>query len=182
MNNMLSQLKVTNDELISTLRKQHKLDIEQIPKYKPAKPFQRRITLEVLKDPKYVEAANNYITQLIKHKSYYGYLYFLMSQNLRIKLDVRFHGEWAIECYRYEQIVTKLNELTKKWARENTLLYEVTRVELMYFFILVLNPELNWITVDYYLQGAKSHAHLMAAPSRLLRNRVNRVNECIYPL
>ncbi|KAG8175212.1 hypothetical protein JTE90_022635 [Oedothorax gibbosus] len=96
-----------------------------------------------------------------------------MNVKLRVPLDVRFNGEMAIECGRYDLIVEKLDEMARQWGKTESLVNEITRLELLYFFILVLNPDMNWITVDFMLQGTNRRglAHLIAAPDRLLRNK-----------
>lgn len=169
----LKQLRLPNDDLISNIRQKYKLEIEKVPLCK--RPFERRLTLDVLKDTNFVEAAKEYIENLMKNKKEYGYLYYLMNVPLRVPLDVRFNGEMAIECGRYDMVVEKLEELARKWGCSDTLVNEITRVELLYFFILVLNPGINWITVDFMLQGTNRRglAHLIAAPERLLRNKSN---------
>lgn len=79
----------------------------------------------------------------------------------------------GIECARYDLVMDKLDKLAMQWASKKTMVNEITRVELLYFFLLVLNPDMNWVIVDFLLQGSnrKGHAHLIAAPKRLLRNR-----------
>lgn len=167
----LRRLDIPNDQLIRRLQSQHKLEFKGISCRQA--PFARKITLELVKNPLAIKAAEEYIRQLLTHKSEYGYLYHLMNQNLYMKLDVRFNGEMAIECARFEQVVVALNEMAKKWGCEYSVLYEITKVELLYFFLLLINPQLNWITVDFILQGTnrKGHGHLIAAPHRLLKNR-----------
>lgn len=167
----LKQLRLANDDLITVIRQKYKLDIYKVPVCK--RPFERRLTLDVLKDAKYVEAAKEYIETLLKNQYKYGYLYYLMNVKLRVPLDVRFNGEMAIECGRYDLIVEKLDEMARQWGKTESLVNEITRLELLYFFILVLNPDMNWITVDFMLQGTNRRglAHLIAAPDRLLRNK-----------
>lgn len=169
----LSQLSLPNDTLIDSLRKKHKLykDIEKVPK--SMRPFERRLTLDVVKDAKFVEAAKEYIETLLKNKEEYGYLYYLMNMPLRVPLDVRFNGEMAIEVGRYDMVVQKLEDLARQWGQTDTLINEITRLELLYFFVLILNFDMIWVKVDFLLQGTnrKGLAHLIAAPERLLRNR-----------
>ncbi|GBN13107.1 hypothetical protein AVEN_257688-1 [Araneus ventricosus] len=168
----LRQLMLPNDELIRRIRNKYQLDLSTIP-YSVYKPLRRQITLEMVRNPQIVSAAKEYITELLKDKQEYGYLYHLANQKLLIKFDVKFNPELAIECRRYEDVLNIIEKLAKEWFCKDTLMYEITRLELLYFFILLINENMNWIMVDYFLQGSntKGHAHLIAAPSRLLRNK-----------
>lgn len=166
----LRQLDLPNDQLIHYLRKQLTSKLIPTP-HIHCKPYVRTITLELLKNPQVIQIAKQYIDRLLKNKLEYGYLYHLKEQLMYVKLDVRFNGEVVIECARYDQVVDIIDDLAKEWAPVNTRMYEITRLELLYFFTLLINPNLNWITVDTMLQGAKAYAHLIAAPNRLLRNR-----------
>ncbi|GFR15151.1 uncharacterized protein TNCT_284141 [Trichonephila clavata] len=168
----LQKLWLPNDELIAHIRKNHHLDPSLFPRYTTPKPFERRITLDIVQNKYVVEAAKEYIEHLLKNKEEYGYLYHLMKQNLYIQFDVKFNGELAIECARYDQVVEAIDELAREWACKNSLMYEVTRLKLFYFFILLMNPEINWTTVDFLLQGTKGHARLIAARAKQLSEKL----------
>lgn len=172
----LRQLMLPNDELIQHIRNKTPLNWSLVP-YSAYKPFKRRITLEVVQNPVILQAARDYIGHLLRNKQEYGYLYYLTTKPLFIKFDVKFNPELAIECRRYDQVVEKIEELAREFACKETLMYEITRLELLYFFLLFLNEDINWIMVDYFLQGSntKGHGHLIAAPSRLLRNRRRKI-------
>lgn len=161
----LQKLKLPNDRLLDRLRSGLKLN------FVPSKcTFLNKITLELVKTPEIVEKAKAYIETLLNNKQEYGYLYFLAQQNLYVKLDVRFNGETLIECSRYDEVVAAIDKLAEHWFDIKTLSYEITRVELLYFFVLLINPHLSWITVDFILHNTnrKGHAHLIAAPNRIV--------------
>lgn len=166
----LRQLDLVNDLLIRHLRKELGEQIVST-QHIQCKPFIKTITLELVQNPRVVAVAKTYIDRLLKNKLEYGYLYYLQEQQLSHKLDIQFNGEVVIECARYDQVVEAIDNLAKEWACVNTLMYEITRLELLYFFTLLMNPIFNWITVDFIVQGAKGYAHLIAAPNRLVRNR-----------
>ncbi|GFQ84254.1 uncharacterized protein TNCT_539821 [Trichonephila clavata] len=170
----LQKLWLPNDELIAHIRRNHHLDPSLFPRYTTPKPFERRITFDIVQNKYVVAAAKEYIEHLLKNKEEYGYLYHLMKQNLYIQFDVKFNGELAIECARYDQVVEAIDELAREWACKNSLMYEVTRLELLYFFILLMNPEINWATVDFLLQGTKGHAHLIAARAKQLSEKLSK--------
>ncbi|GFQ69547.1 uncharacterized protein TNCT_34011 [Trichonephila clavata] len=122
----LQKLWLPNDELIAHIRKNHHSNPSLFPRYTTPKPFERRITLDIVQNKYVVEAAKEYIEHLLKNKEEYGYLYHLMKQNLYIQFDVKFNGELAIECARYDQVVDTIDELAREWACKNSLMYEVT--------------------------------------------------------
>ncbi|GFY37575.1 uncharacterized protein TNIN_6861 [Trichonephila inaurata madagascariensis] len=165
----LQTLWLPNDELIAHICKKRHLDPSLFPRYTTPKLFERRITLDIVQS-KYV-VAKEYIEPLLKNKEEYGYLYHLMKQNVYIQFDVKFNGELVIECARYDQVVDAIDELAREWACKNSLTYEVTGLEL-FFFILLINPEINWMTVDFILQRTKGHAHLIAARAKQLSEKL----------
>lgn len=166
----LRQLDLPNDHLIRHLRKDlgdHIVCSQNLR----CRSSIKTITLELVQNPRVVQTAKMYIDRLLKNKLEYGYLYYLQEQPLFLKLDVQFNGEVVIECARYDQVVEVIDNLAKEWACVNTRMYDITRLELLYFFTLLMNPIFNWIQIDFLVQGTKGYAHLIAAPNRLLRNR-----------
>lgn len=172
MLNKLHQLKLPIDLLVKDIQEQFDLKTEPIKTCTSL--FLKPIKLEMVKDSKFVAAVIHYIDTLLKNPTEYGYLYVLWKKNMMIPLDIHFCGESAIEVNKHDEVVLELNNLAKKWAVENSIMYEITRLEILYFFVLILNPQLNWITVDFLLGGTRreGHAHLLADPSRLLRNKI----------
>lgn len=130
------------------------------------KPLKYTVTLDLVKNEKVLEVARMYIMRLLTQKEKYGYLYFLNSQNLLIPLNVQFNGEMIIERLFYEEVLEAIHKLASEFACPETSMYELTRVELLYFFVMLMNREFNWVSVDYLLQGNKSHSLLVAHPSR----------------
>jgi hypothetical protein len=166
----LKHLLLPIDDFIDQIRCNHSLDdvVKPLRKRAPFKPFDYSVNLDIVKHPKVLQAARSFIIRIMTDKENLGYLYFLSNQHLTIPLNVQFNGELAIECNRYEQVVEAINDLAQEFACQNTLTYEITRVELLYFFIRLVNPHMNWITIDYILQCIKGHAHLISAPNRIV--------------
>lgn len=171
----LRQLDIANDELIRDL--QQKYDLKHEPECTTSN-FLNVVTLKTVTDPRFVRAAKEYIQLLVKDWSRYGYLYELWKHNMYLPLDVHLNAELVVEHNHYDPIVKELNELARNWGIETTQIFEITRLELLYFFVLILNPKCNWITIDYIVGGVRRHAHLIAAPTRLLRNREKRPQAC----
>ncbi|GBO38111.1 hypothetical protein AVEN_122116-1 [Araneus ventricosus] len=94
------------------------------------------IPLELVKNTTIMKAALDYIARLLKDKYNLGYLYYLHSMNKRmlIPLDVEFNGELAIEKARFDQVVEEFDKLSSEFAPRDTFIFDITRVELLYFF------------------------------------------------
>jgi len=170
----LGQLELAIDELVKYVQKEHNLKAEPVCNTN----FLNLVKLDTVTNPKFIKAAKQYIDFLIGDVLRYGYLYYLWHKNLSIPLDIHFNAETVIESKHYDKVIMALNELARQWGMESTKIYEITRLELLYFFLLILNPKYNWISIDYIVGGAKDHAHLIAAPSRLLRNRKKTLTHC----
>ncbi|GBL73793.1 hypothetical protein AVEN_3106-1 [Araneus ventricosus] len=157
----------------------HLIEQMRLPKDLPRKTntmclamLKNLIPLELVKNTTIMKAAHDYIVRLLKDKYNLGYLYYLHSMNKRmlIPLDVEFNGELAIEKERFDQVVEEIDKLASEFAPRDTFIFEITRVELLYFFIISINPDLTWIAVDHILQCVKGHAHLISAPNRIIKS------------
>ncbi|KMQ83656.1 hypothetical protein RF55_19442 [Lasius niger] len=135
--------------------------------YKPHKfpPFTSYVTLEVVN--KYSDQAKQHIYQLLAQKEKYGFLYNLNSRRLVVPLTVSFNGDLVIDPEYYIEIVDRIDGLARDFHCPGSQTYEITRLELLYFFTLLVNPQLNWITLDYLLKGNRCHAYLVASPDRI---------------
>jgi hypothetical protein len=176
MNSTLEQLLLPIDTLAENLYRSHQLDnIEQ--KYaKPhqfASPFRNMITLAFVKDERVKKAAREYIYKLLEDKKKLGFLYYLNNQKLVVQLDLNFNGELIIESNQYEKVIEEMDEIARAFACSGTSFYEITRIEILYFYTMLLNPHLNWIYIDYLLRCNRAHDHLIASPTRFLIKEEN---------
>ncbi|GIY03991.1 uncharacterized protein CDAR_304841 [Caerostris darwini] len=132
------------------------------------KAFEFSVTLELVQNETVKKAAKTYIYRLLAEKEKFGYLYFLLNQRMAVPLDVQFNGELVIESENFDQVVETIEKMAQEFNC-NTRIFEVTCVELLYFFTMLVNPYVKWIAVDYALQCARTHAYLISAPARIVK-------------
>lgn len=158
----LSKLKLPVDDLLQKLYQEEHLE-SIVSRYTCVKK-NKALGPDLVRDPTLQRVARHYITQLLNNREKYGYLYFLYAQSLRLPLNVEYKADSFVE--HPEQVEQALGELAQEFAALDTIFYNVTMVELLYFFIRVIHPSLSWIALDYQLQCARSHAHLIISPHR----------------
>ncbi|GFY38827.1 uncharacterized protein TNIN_3521 [Trichonephila inaurata madagascariensis] len=124
--------------------------------------------LALVKD--YQDAARDHIYKLLQNKETYGYLYFLNAQPLLVPLHVRFNAELIVDSCHYREIVAEIDRLAREFACPPSTFYDITRVELLYFFTLLVKPQLNWIQVNHLLRGNTHHDYLIAHPERIVKD------------
>lgn len=132
--------------------------------------FTSYVTLSLVSDSNVVRAAKNYIVELIRDKEKYGILYLLNTKKLVVPLHPTFNSELVVDPDHFNEIVSKIDEVAKDFScpQKTSQFYEITRIELLYFFTLLVNTHLNWIMLDHILRCNRTHDYLIAAPSRLL--------------
>lgn len=124
------------------------------------------VTLSLVNNTHVMEMAKKYIAKQLEEKQRYGYLYYISGQNLLIPIDVQCKGDLFIQCGEEDRVMEKLEDIADNFARRDTKLYKLIVVELFSFYIRLVNPNLSWLAVDYMLQCAERHAHLIISPNR----------------
>lgn len=133
--------------------------------------FHSYITLELVRDQKIRKRVEQYITDLLLYKEKYGFLYFLNTQKLLIPLHLIFNGELVIDPSQYIEIKNEIHTLASLFScpDKNIIFYKITLIEILYFLTILVNPHLNWITVDYILRGNKTHDYIISAKDRIIQ-------------
>lgn len=148
----LTQLKLPVDHLVRKLcREEHLESLARHPV----------VTLRLVKDPTLQRVARQYITKLLNFRELYGYLYFLNTKRLRKPLTIDYKSEGFAEPLVDEA----LQELAREFSTD-PLFQDITRVELLYFCILLVRPSLSWLAIEAQLQCVPCHAHLLMSPDR----------------
>lgn len=150
-----------NDELVKMFR--DNIDISPFLKVHKIYPFTSYITHSLVSDPNIVKLAKKYIVELLRNKSKYGFLYHLNGQKLIIPLHFQFNGELIIDPQNYFAIVNIIQDIARDFSCPDNLVYEITKIELLYFFTLFVNIHLNWITIDHFLKCIKTHGYLIGS-------------------
>lgn len=162
----VSKLKLPVDILLEKSFRNH-LNVCKFVKFHKFLPFSSFVTLDLVRDEEVRRAAQDYISKLMLEKEQYGYLYFLNSKRLLIPLNLQFNADLAVDPENFDEIVAEIDTLARLFACPSNQIFEITRIELLYFMILLVNPKLTWIAVDHYVRGNRNHAYLIAAPNRL---------------
>lgn len=132
--------------------------------------FHSYITLPLVTNKNVREVVQKYISELIVNKKEYGYLYFLNTQKLMIPLHLNFNAELVIDPINYKSIIEELHSLASLFSCpiKDNLYYEITLIEILYFLTILVNPTLNWITVDFVLRGNRTHDYLISFKDRII--------------
>lgn len=133
--------------------------------------FHSYITLPFIMEPEIKDAVRKYITDLIINKEEFGYLYFLNIQKLIIPLHLNFNEELVVDPNTSLQIKKEIHALASQFSCEtaDNLFFLITQIEILYFLTILVNPHLNWITVDYILRGNKTHDYLISSKDRIIQ-------------
>lgn len=171
---ILKKLKLDVDILLDTLIREENLE-EIISRCRcPQTSFGsllNQVPLNLVRDEKILKVARKYISRLLGDTHKYGYLYFLSSKRLIVPLNIQLHAKTVIQCCWHGPILQVIHHSAKEFACEHTVKYQITCLELLYFFVRLMNREFSWISVDYLLQGAVRHALLVGNPTRRLDHR-----------
>lgn len=146
-------------------------DFEYHTKYTPTRiVFHSYITLPFVQDPQIRKKIQMYIARIITFKKEYGYLYYLNNEKLIRPIHLHFNGELIIDPSDYLNIFNEINNLAKQFAcpSKNYTLFKITLIEILYFLTILINPYLNWITVDYILRGNRTHDYLISFKDRVI--------------
>lgn len=121
----------------------------------------RNVTLQLVLDFKIT--ANYHIKELINNTLNYGSLHHLAQTQNFIHLNVNYLSFPLIEIEKREEIMKEIENIASIFYKPNTLLFNVTCLELLYFFAVLVNPNYNWITIDYISNCNKNHQYVMSA-------------------
>lgn len=126
-----------------------------------------KITLALVQNQKVVAEARNHILKLLTEKEKYGYLYYLADQKLLMPLTVRFKpAQQFIHAEETSQIIAKMQAIASTFACKYMLVYEITLVELFYFFIKLKNPRYTWLAMESQINIVPLHGHLIMSLER----------------
>lgn len=134
--------------------------------------FHSYITLSFIKNPEVRKSVQSYISKLISFKKEYGYLYYLNTQKLIVPLknNLTFNPEFVFDPANYTEITEEINSLANQFGcpTTNSTFYDITLIEILYYLTILVNPHLNWITVDFVLRGNRTHDYLISSKDRII--------------
>lgn len=118
------------------------------------------ISLQLVLDFKI--GAKNHIDTLINNSLQYGTLYYIANQNLFNMLYIDYSTFPLIVQEEKECILKEIQTLALKFFKRGSIFYDITCLELLYFFALIVNPTFNWITIDYVSNCNKMHQYVIS--------------------
>lgn len=118
------------------------------------------ISLQLVLDFKI--GAKTHIESLISNPIEYGTLYYLAKQNLFNILYIDYSTFPLIEQEQKDCIMKEIYIIAEKYHKKGTVLFDITCLELLYFFALIVNPTYNWITMDYVSNCNKVHQYVIS--------------------
>lgn len=168
------------DDLLKELYETESLEREMqfVTQRSGIHPIERLVTLDLVTNRKIVNVVRKYISKLLSNKEKYGYIYYLNSQRMQVPLDVRFQGiEVFVDWIDKDEIVNVMDKLASEISCKTTLMYEITMMEIFYFFIRLVNPHLTWIAVESMINSVRGHAHLIMSTERKYKYRIEDEDE-----
>lgn len=99
----------------------------------------------------------NHLKAIREKKGTYDYLYFVAENSDQWYNAPHFEYQQFPLLKRRECVLSRVKKLAHKVAKENTNEFDATCLYLLYFYALLVNPSLNWITIDYLANGNRYH-------------------------
>lgn len=119
------------------------------------------ITLRLVLDFKV--GAKNHIDMLMNNSLQYGTFYYMTKQVLFNMLYIDCLSFPLIVQEEKDCIMKEIQIIALKYFKKGTVFYDITCLELLYFFALLVNPTFNWITIDYISKCNKMHQYVISA-------------------
>lgn len=119
------------------------------------------VTLQLVLDFKLKAVAH--IEELKNNLLKYGTLYHLAQTYNLNRLYIEYTTFPLINIEEQDAILKEIQTIALESDTENSLLFNITCLELLYFFALIVNPDYNWITIDYLSYGNKNHQYTISA-------------------
>lgn len=154
---VVKKIKLPVDELI-----QKKYRMEDFTMWKKLHrvepPFESVVTLDFVKYTGNI--IKNYIEDLLSNTKQYGLLYYLNRQTLIIPLCFQYNTELVFDFEDRDKITEEIEKIVQQFDPS---IQNITRLEIIYFLTMLVNPKLNWVAVDYLLRGNKYHSYVIRA-------------------
>lgn len=119
------------------------------------------ISLQLVLDFKI--GAKTHVETLMDNSLYYGTLYYLANQKLFNMLYIDYLTFPLIVQEERDCILKEIQNIAVIYFKKGSMFYDITCLELLYFFALIVNPNYNWITMDYISNCNKMHQYVISA-------------------
>lgn len=117
------------------------------------------VTLQLVLD--FSVLAKSHISELINNSLQYGTLYSLAKLTKFNNMYIDYTIFPLIDQEKRDDIMKEIKNIALKYYPKTNLNFDITCLELLYFFGLLVNPTCNWITIDYLSNGNKNHQYII---------------------
>ena len=107
----------------------------------------------------YKRDGKEYIKKILEKPDEYGYLYFVSKYNSQWYNAPHFDYVQFPLMKDRECVLQQVKKMALSFAKENSIEFDATCLYLLYFFTLLVNPTLNWTTIDYLANGNRYHPY-----------------------
>lgn len=105
----------------------------------------------------FVKEGKNHLKEIKGNVGTYGYLYFVAEHSSQWYNAPHFDYLQFPMMKNRDCVLSRIKKMAEMVAKENTNEYDATCLHLLYFYALLVNPSLNWITIDYLANGNRYH-------------------------
>lgn len=102
--------------------------------------------------------ALSHVRHVLDNLKEYGDLYRIAKENHFNTVEIDLLG-FPLVCNRYD-VMEKIEEYAQTFYKKGCLEFHITCLYLLYFYALLVNPDLNWTILDYLTQGNRNHQYL----------------------
>lgn len=107
----------------------------------------------------YASEGKDHLKQIRDSLSVYGYLYFVADHSREWYTAPHFDYAHFPLMKSRDCVLSRIRKMAEEQTRPNTNKFDATCLYLLYFFALMANPSLNWITIDYLANGNRYHQY-----------------------
>lgn len=152
---LLKSSRLPIDKLVQGVVSKHKERLKKFQKRNNVWPNMFDVTVDLVNAFKH--EAYVYVQKILENTKRYGYLY-LVTRDERTT-EAYFDVD-SFQLVRNRWEVLRLIKKQAEWfSKPDTHHFDATCLYLIYFYALLVNPEANWITMDYINGGNRYHQY-----------------------
>lgn len=152
---LLQQAKLPIDTLIQTVASKRAYEIGQLRTESRIWKKMYDVTPDLL--DVFEKEGRNHLKVIKENIGTYGYLYFVAEHSNQWYNAPHFDYQQFPLMKHRECVLSRVKKMAHTVAKENTNEIDATCLYLLYFYALLVNPSLNWITIDYLANGNRYH-------------------------
>lgn len=107
----------------------------------------------------YASEARDHLKRIRDGLSVYGYLYFVAEHSREWYTAPHFDYLHFPLMKSRDCVLSRVQKMAQELTKPGTNSFDATCLYLLYFFALMANPTLNWITIDYLANGNRYHQY-----------------------